>query len=190
MMTFFRVVINKEDDVQIWTSKIALVWMNLLPSASTFCRHPLLHFSCENAWSRLTDFSRVMSKSLINEKLVYIESLWKKPSHLRFSGRASAKKLIKLSICHHLCVFGACFITHGNYLSVGLFSSGVSISFPTWSKFVMAGPYHNYTSHRLQRFFKKIILGGKFFCIMPPMTQNPKFKNYYYYYYYFQIILL
>jgi hypothetical protein len=53
----------------------------------------------------------------------------------------------------------------------------------------MAGPYHNYTSRRLQRFFLKIILGGNFFCIMPPMTQNPKFKNYYYYYY-FQIILL
>jgi hypothetical protein len=50
--------------------------------------------------------SSVMSKSLINENWCTL-SLWKKPSHLRFSGRASAKKSIKLSICHHLCVFGA-----------------------------------------------------------------------------------
>ncbi len=68
-----------------------------------------------------------------------------------------------------------CFIKHGKYLSVGLFSSGVSISFTTCSKFVMAGPYHNYTSRRHQRLFKNLFWVANF-CIIPPMTQNPKFK--------------
>jgi hypothetical protein len=43
----FRVVINKEDDVQKYALQMLWSLDESPPSASAFCRHPLLHFSCE-----------------------------------------------------------------------------------------------------------------------------------------------
>jgi hypothetical protein len=101
--------------------------------------------SLANAWSRLTDFSSVMSKSH-KRNWCTLKSLEEAISFKVF-WKSLGKKSIKLSICHHLCVFGGWFIKHGKYSSVGLFSSGFSCS-----KFVLAGSYHNYTSYHLQHF--------------------------------------
>lgn len=91
----FKVVINKEDDVQICTSNAVVSgWISsfCIRILSTSIIALLLRMHDPDWLTDLTDFSSVMSKSHKTKTGVRLR-LWKKPSHLRFSGRALEKKV-------------------------------------------------------------------------------------------------